>query len=55
LNNPSTGGIPSDIKVQDSPTIVTDDEETAEHTELDCGNREEVHRGDRFAMVAQKR
>ena len=54
LNNPSAGGIPSDIKVQDSPTIVTDDEETVEHTELDRGNREEVHRGDRFSVISKK-
>ena len=43
-----------DVEVQDPPTVVTDDEETVEYTEGDGGNGEEVHRGNRFSMIAQE-
>jgi hypothetical protein len=43
-----------DIEMQDAPTIVTDDEKTIEHTEGDRRNSEEVHRGNRFPVIAEK-
>ena len=43
-----------DIEVQDAPTIVTDDEKTIEHAEGDRRNSEEVHRGNRFPVIAEK-
>src|ERR1700730_12627241 len=43
-----------DIEVQDTPTIMTDDEKTIEHVEGDPWNVEEVHRGNRFPVIAEK-
>jgi hypothetical protein len=42
-----------DVAVQNSSTIVDDDEEAVEHGESDRRNREEVDRRDGFPMVAQ--
>src|SRR5258708_40309263 len=42
------------IEVQDTPTIVTDDEKAIKHAEGDRRNSEEVHRGDRFPVIAEK-
>jgi hypothetical protein len=41
-----------DIEVQDTPTVVTDDEKAIEHAEGDRRNSEEVHRGNRFPVIA---
>ena len=43
-----------DIEVQDTPTVVTDDEKTIERAEGDRRNREEVHRGNRFTVIPEK-
>jgi hypothetical protein len=43
-----------DIEVQDTPTIVTDDEKAIEHAEGDRRNSEEVHRGNRFPVITEK-
>jgi len=43
-----------DIEVQDTPTVVTDDEKAIERAEGDRRNREEVHRGNRFTVIAEK-
>jgi hypothetical protein len=43
-----------DIEVQDTPTIVTDDEKAIERAEGDRRNREEVHRGNRFPVITEK-
>ncbi len=43
-----------DIEVQDTPTIVTDDEKTIEHAEGDRRNSKEVHRGNRFPVITEK-
>src|SRR5260221_10327509 len=43
-----------DIEVQDAPTIVIDDEEAIERAEGDRRNSEEVHRSDRFPVIAEK-
>ena len=43
-----------DIEVQDPPTVVTDDEKAIERAESDRRNSEEVHRGNRFPVIAEK-
>jgi len=43
-----------DIEVQDTPTVVTDDEKAIERGEGDRRNREEVHRGNRFTVITEK-
>jgi hypothetical protein len=47
--------MPSDIKVQHAATIMADDEKAVEDTESDRWNCEEVHGGDGFSMISQKR
>jgi len=54
LDNPHTLRMLRDIEVQNTPTIVTDQEKTIQHTESDRWDREEVHRCDGFSMVTQK-
>jgi len=49
-----TGFTPRDIEMQDAPTIVTDDEKAIEHAEGDRRNSEEVHRGNRSPVIAEK-
>src|ERR1700730_1266608 len=55
LDNPKACRMLCDIEVQDAPTIVTDDEEAIERAEGDRRNSEEVHRGNRFPVIAEKR
>ncbi len=43
-----------DIEVQDTPTVVTDDEKAIERAEGDRRNSKEVHRGNRFPVIAEK-
>src|SRR5438445_7812152 len=43
-----------DIEVQDTPTVVTDDETAIERAEGDRRNREQVHRGNRFPVITEK-
>src|SRR6266853_3037117 len=43
-----------DIEVQDTPTVVTDDAKAIERAEGDLRNSEEVHRGNRFTVIAEK-
>ena len=40
--------------MQDTPTVVTDDEKTIERAEVDRRNSEEVHRGNRFTVITEK-
>jgi hypothetical protein len=54
LDDPRACRMLCDIEVQDAPTIVTDDEKAIEHAEGDRRNSEEVHRGNRFPVIAQK-
>ena len=54
LNDPRAGRMPGEVAVQNSPPVVRDDEEAVKHAEGERGHSEEVHRGDGFAMVAQK-
>jgi hypothetical protein len=47
--------MPGDAEVQNPPSIVSDHEETVEHPKRECRYREEIHRGDDFTMIAEKR
>jgi len=54
LDNPQACRMLCDIEMEDAPTIVTDDEKAIEHAEGDRRNSEEVHRGNRFPVIAEK-
>jgi hypothetical protein len=54
LDDPRACGMLCDIEVQDATTIVTDDEKAIERAEGDRRNSEEVHRGNRFAVITEK-
>ena len=43
-----------DIEVQDTPTVVTDDEKAKERAEGDRRNSEEVHPGNRLPVITEK-
>ena len=55
LDNPGTGRIPCDIEVQDSSTVVADDEENLKDVEGERRDREEIHCRDGFAVITQER
>ncbi len=55
LDDPHARRMPGDVEMQDATTIVADDEEAVQRPESDRWNREEVHRGDSFPVVPQKR
>ena len=44
----------SDVKLQDAPSVMRDDEEAIKNTERQRWHREEIHRRYDFAMIAQK-
>ena len=48
LDNPIAGRIPRNIEVQDTSTVMADDEEAVEHVEGEGRDREEIHRRDGF-------
>lgn len=54
LNDPVTRWMPGDIKVQDMPPIVADDEEAVQQAECCRGNREEIHCRNGFTVIPQK-
>ena len=54
LHNPLARRMLGDVAVQDAPPVMSDHEKTVQHAKPDGGNREEVHRGNHFLMVAQK-
>ena len=54
LDDPRACRMLCDIELQDATTISTDDENSLQHAESDCRNREEVHRGTRFPVIAEK-
>jgi len=54
LHNPLARRMLADVAVQDAPPVMSDHEKTVQHAKPDGGNREEVHRGNHFLMVAQK-
>jgi hypothetical protein len=54
LDDPQACRMLCDIEMQDMPTVVTDDEKAIEHAERNRWHREEVHRGNRFPVIAEK-
>ena len=54
LDDPRACRMLCDIEVQDTPTIVTDDEKAIERAEGNRRNTEEVHRGNRFPVITEK-
>lgn len=54
LDNPTAGGMPGNIAMQDASAVVADDEEAIEYIECQSGDREKIHGGDGFAVIAQK-
>jgi hypothetical protein len=55
LHDPHARRVLGDVEMQDLPSVMTDNEEAVEHAECNRWNREEIHRGNRFAMIVQKR
>jgi hypothetical protein len=55
LNDPSAGGMPRDIEVQDAAKIMADDKEAVEDADVQRWDRKEVHRSDCFTMIGQER
>ena len=55
LTHPGAGRMSGHVEVQNTPPIMRDDEEAVENAEGERWHGEEVHRGDGFAMIAQKR
>ena len=47
--------MPGDVEVQNTSTIMADDEKTVQHTEGDRRHREEIHRRNGFAVISEKR
>jgi hypothetical protein len=54
LDDPRACRMLCDIEMQDTPTVVTDDEKAIEHAEGDRRNRKEVHSGNRFSVITEK-
>jgi hypothetical protein len=54
LNDPRARRMTCDVDVQDVSTVMANDEEAIQHAERNRRHREEVHRCDGLAMVAQK-
>jgi hypothetical protein len=55
LNDPGAGRVFGHIAVKDAPPIMRNDEEAVENAEGERRHGEEIHRGDGFTMIAQKR
>ncbi len=55
LTHPGAGWMSRHIEMKNSPPIMGDDEEAIENAEGECWHGEEVHCGDGFAVIAQKR
>ena len=54
LSHPCAGGMTRPIEMQNAAPVVSDDKEAIKYAEGQCGNDEEVHRGDGFAVVIQE-
>jgi hypothetical protein len=54
LYDPDAGWAARHIDMQDSPTIMGNDEEALKHSKRERRDREEVHRGNHFAVVPQE-
>ena len=54
LGNPGACRMTGDVEVQNAATVVCNDEEAVKNSERQGRNREEIHRGNDFAMIAEK-
>ena len=54
LDHPRACRMPGHVEVKDAPAVMRDHEEAVKHAECDCRHGEEIHCGDRFAVVAQE-
>jgi hypothetical protein len=54
LDDPHARRMPGDVEVQNASTIMADDEEAIERAEGGRWDREEIHCGNGFSMIAQK-
>jgi len=54
MDDPQACRILCDVEVQDVPTIATDEEKAIEQAEGDRRDSEEVHRGNRFSVIAEE-
>jgi hypothetical protein len=54
LNDPIACRVLSNIEVQYAATIMADDEKAVKNAESQPRNREEIHGGDRFSVIAEK-
>ena len=55
LGDPFTARMPGDAEAENAPPIMRYHEETVEHPKRECRYREEVHRSNRLAVVAEER
>jgi len=55
LNDPGTAWMSGNVPVQNTPSVMGDDEEAVENAKDQRRHGEEVHRGHGFPMIAQKR
>jgi len=55
LDDPSAGRMAGDIAVQDPATVMTNNEEAVEQLKRDRRNSKEIHGGDGFSVIAEKR
>ena len=54
LDQPRARRMPGHVEVKNTPAIMRDYEEAVKHAECHCRHGEEIHRGDRFTVVAQE-
>src|SRR5579863_181115 len=55
LNDPCTRRMARHLTLKNAPPVMRDDEKAVEHSEGQRGHSKEIHRGDGFPMIAQKR
>ena len=55
LNNPRAGRMPRHVEVQNSSPVMRNDEEAVENSKSERRHGEEIHGGDGFSVIAQKR
>src|SRR4051794_35295091 len=55
LNDPCTGRMARHLTLKNTPPVMRDDEKAVEHSEGQRRHSEEIHCGNGFPMIAQKR
>ena len=54
LHDPTAGGMPSNVEVNNLPLVVANNKEAIQQLERDRWDGEEIHGSDRFAMITKK-